>query len=798
MAVNYGDVLDQLRDGGLIVDGLQVGTAKPVRCKVEGEREKRGWYRLTEWQAPWGDLLIVGSFGVWHGNDNGARKIELPDADRKREISAEQREALRKLQAENRKRADAERRVEAARAARRATKAWAACNATGESDYLARKGVAAHGVRFSPSGALVIPVLDVRGNVHGLQLVRGAKVAAATKRPDKEFWPSGMAKKGHFHLLGGVPSTVLLIAEGYATAATLHEATGLPVAVAFDAGNMAPVAAALHERYKRTRILCCADDDALASCAECKMRFALADHPTNCPSCAQPHRRTNAGVDAATAAALAVDGAWLRPAFADEAARRAMFIERGRKITDFNDLHAAEGLHVVRAQVEARLGELRWPVAPARRINTTEGAGRKLRPLTSSDDALERYALIYGHGGAAFDRAEHRIVSLSDLRDACVHKDVYSGWMQSPRRDIVRVEDVGFDPAESDPAITCNLWSGWPTVPQAGKCEHLLEMLWHMCSGDRDARRLYDWVQRWLAYPIQNPGAKLNTTVVVHGPQGTGKNLFFEAIASIYGQYGDVLDQSAVEDKFNDWASRKLFMIADEVVARAELHQFKNRLKTLISGKRIRINPKGLAAHWESNHLNLVFLSNETMPLVLEEDDRRHCVIWTPPKREKEFYDSVIAEIRDGGIAALHDHLLRYDVRDFNPGTLPPLTEAKNQLVDLGFDSPTRFYYALYEGDVGTLKAQPARTEHVFGAYRIWCHRNGHKPAPSNKFVAALERKHAVRKTRERYYGSDGNPKGILWIGRDSAPDGADKNMWLGNSVDAFAKQFADYEGEAK
>jgi putative DNA primase/helicase len=74
-------------------------------------------------------------------------------------------------------------------------------------------------------------------------------------------------------------------------------------------------------------------------------------------------------------------------------------------------------------------------------------------------------------------------------------------------------------------------------------------------------------------------------------------------------------------------------MIADEVVARSDVYHIKNKLKGLITGDRIRINPKNFAAYWERNHLNLVFLSNEAMPVVLEEDDRRHCVIWTPPRK---------------------------------------------------------------------------------------------------------------------------------------------------------------------
>ncbi|MFP3345258.1 DUF5906 domain-containing protein, partial [Halomonas sp. SIMBA_159] len=83
------------------------------------------------------------------------------------------------------------------------------------------------------------------------------------------------------------------------------------------------------------------------------------------------------------------------------------------------------------------------------------------------------------------------------------------------------------------------------------------------------------------------------------GPQGTGKNMFFDEYMKLFGDYGRVLDQAALEDKFNDWASRKLFLLADEVVARTEVYHLKNKLKALITGDRIRINPKNIQAYEE-------------------------------------------------------------------------------------------------------------------------------------------------------------------------------------------------------
>lgn len=53
-----------------------------------------------------------------------------------------------------------------------------------------------------------------------------------------------------------------LLCEGYATGASLHEHTGLPVAVGIDAGNLEPVALAIRGTYPRLRLLICGDHDA--------------------------------------------------------------------------------------------------------------------------------------------------------------------------------------------------------------------------------------------------------------------------------------------------------------------------------------------------------------------------------------------------------------------------------------------------------------------------------------------------------------------------------------------------------
>jgi putative DNA primase/helicase len=195
---------------------------------------------------------------------------------------------------------------------------WTVASDTGASPYLDRKGVQGHGVRFAHDGVLLVPLRDAAGYLWNVQTIAPEKPFNGT---DKLFQKGGR-KSGLWHWCGDPAGVaVLLVAEGYATAASLHQATGRPVAVAFDAGNLAPVAKALHQAHPAALIVLCGDDDA------------------------DTNTRTghNPGRDKATAAARAVQGLAVFPEGLPAGA------------SDFNDLHAVAGLDAVRLLIEAAI-----------------------------------------------------------------------------------------------------------------------------------------------------------------------------------------------------------------------------------------------------------------------------------------------------------------------------------------------------------------------------------------------------------------------------------------------------------
>ncbi len=117
--------------------------------------------------------------------------------------------------------------------------------------YLIAKQIKPYGARFQSSGGLiVVPARDIDGLLHGLQFISGTG--------EKKF-KTGTVKKGHFHEMPG--NEQIIICEGFATGATIHHEIGATVIVAFDAGNLSPVASVIRLKHPDREIIIAADND---------------------------------------------------------------------------------------------------------------------------------------------------------------------------------------------------------------------------------------------------------------------------------------------------------------------------------------------------------------------------------------------------------------------------------------------------------------------------------------------------------------------------------------------------------
>ncbi len=323
-------------------------------------------------------------------------------ADIGRQLTPEEETAARARTEAQRAEREAEAKAKRDKARRKANAIWnGAKPAPDDHPYLQRKGVPSFGLRVGiwPKwddhlqdwrripDALLVPMRSPSGTLHSLQAIHAEKVDGR----DKDFLPGG-EKAGKFHLIGepaeGLP---LCVAEGYATAASIHQATGWPVAVAFDAGSLDGAARALHQAHPGARFILCADDDAFGECFACQAPVRVADGDI-CPACGQPHKRRNAGQIRAQEAARAVGGVVAVPDFGDPAAHWAGYQATSKAPTDFNDLHALAGLDAVRAILEAAAASIpapqgdETPEAAPTPAPETPATGPETAPAAPSDE----------------------------------------------------------------------------------------------------------------------------------------------------------------------------------------------------------------------------------------------------------------------------------------------------------------------------------------------------------------------------------------------------------------------------
>lgn len=287
---------------------------------------------------------------LWH--EAKARGFK-PDRPAPRE-TIEERQRRESERAQRRAADEAHYRARADGAARDAAALWREGSDAGRSAYLQRKGVQAHGVRFLADGTLLVPVRNAAGELVNLQRIAGD----GTKR----FLPGGR-KAGCWHLIGDAApgADVLLIAEGFATGSSVHEATGRPVAVAFDAGNLAKVAQSLHALHPGARVLIAGDDDR--------------DTETRTGK--------NPGRVGASAAARAAQGACVFPEGLPQGG------------SDFNDLAQHAGADAVRTLIEAAAAALL--ASPPR----TPGARTRKKPATDRGESEESPQGASGDEGEA-------------------------------------------------------------------------------------------------------------------------------------------------------------------------------------------------------------------------------------------------------------------------------------------------------------------------------------------------------------------------------------------------------------
>lgn len=236
---------DAMADAGLtpperiIIDG-EIHRFRPGTKGKPGE-DKAGWYVLFP------GTPVAGRFGDWRSSISLAFCADIG-----RDLTPAEQMARTRHLAEAQKKAEAARLARQAQAAETVAEIWDNAGfAHADHPYLARKGIQPHSVRITGDGRLIVP-MHADGELASLQYIGHDGV--------KRYHPGGKASGAYWRIGASDEPGPVYLAEGFATAATIHEVTQRPCWVAFSAQNLPAVAEVI--RQTEHELVIVADNDA--------------------------------------------------------------------------------------------------------------------------------------------------------------------------------------------------------------------------------------------------------------------------------------------------------------------------------------------------------------------------------------------------------------------------------------------------------------------------------------------------------------------------------------------------------
>ena len=262
-------------------------------------------------------------------------------------------------------------------------------------------------------------------------------------------------------------------------------------------------------------------------------------------------------------------------------------------------------------------------------------------------------------------------------------------WVKWTGRNAL--DSVCYSPAQ--PLIVnkqLNLWEGWGAEPVAGDVGPWIELMQYVF---KDRTSDLHWFQQWLAYPLQHPGAKLNTAVVMWSiTQGSGKSIIGYTMKRIYGHNFGEVNKSQLESGFNGWSANKQFVMGEEITGGSG-RDVADVLKNMITGSEILVNAKYQPTYSIQNCINYYFTSNHQDAFFVSNADRRYFIHEiTGEKLPEEFwmmYDYWFKS--QEGANALFAYLLNYDTSNFNPQAEAPHTESRGEMIEAGLSEHARW-----------------------------------------------------------------------------------------------------------
>lgn len=249
--------------------------------------------------------------------------------------------------------------------------------------------------------------------------------------------------------------------------------------------------------------------------------------------------------------------------------------------------------------------------------------------------------------------------------------------------ELIRVESLTYYPGQpelvdEDGNRCINSWKPNEKIePKEGDHSKFLSHMEWMVPDEAARRTILDF----LAYIVQNPGKKINFTILLIGEQGIGKSYLNLLMTHILGPHNcREITTAEISSDNNGWAVDKQLFFVEEIYASGK-REITNKMKTLVTSHTLQIQEKYQRTYTAKNRGNFFLFSNHPDALYIDDDDRRYFVYHTTvAPRGTDYYDGLFADIEINGSAIFH-YLLNRDIKDFKATGRAPSSEAKKSMI---------------------------------------------------------------------------------------------------------------------
>lgn len=212
-----------------------------------------------------------------------------------------------------------------------------------------------------------------------------------------------------------------------------------------------------------------------------------------------------------------------------------------------------------------------------------------------------------------------------------------------------------------------------------------------------------------MAYKLQNPAVKINHAILHGGDEGCGKDsMWAPFIWSVCGPHmrnRGLVDNESLKSQFDYHLESEILLINELREPDASTRRaLANKLKPIIAAppETLPVNRKNKHPYEVANRMFVLAFSNDPVPLALPSQDRRWCCVWShAPRMTPAEGQALWAWFKGGGFEACASWLTARDVRAFNPGAAPPLTDFKDNLVEHGMSLAESYLVQMMRERVG-------------------------------------------------------------------------------------------------